>query len=132
MQSDRFLIASYIVGGLVCLGIALAVNLWMRRSVEGVLDILRDPDRKQLLKRAFPSSIILIAVSAFLGVNYYGCPRRDYESIAADHAYILGINYDQIWSAALSLIVVIVIWAVIILVNVASLIRQRAKARPNP
>ena len=65
-----------------------------------------------------------------MAVNYYGCTGRGYKDIASDRAYILSINQKQISETASSLVVAVFVWAVVVLFNLVSIRRERAKERP--
>jgi len=130
MGNDEFLIVSYFSGGAACLCLALAAYAWLRRPAARIFGALQKPGWASILKRSFPISAILLALSAFMAVNYYGCTGRGYKEIASDRAYILSINQKQISETASSLVVAVFVWAVVVLFNLVSIRRERAKERP--
>jgi len=73
MRNDQFLIASYCLTGLVCLCLALAAYLWLRRPAERIFSALPRRDWGNVMKKSFPASTILLALSGFMSVSYYGC-----------------------------------------------------------
>ena len=127
MRNDQFLIASYFVTSLLCLGLAVAAYLWLRRPVEQIFSALPRQDWGKVLKKAFPASTILLALSGFLSVSYYGCTNRSYANIVSDHAYIISVNQQQIAATLSSIVVAVFVWAVIVVVNLWSIRREQAK-----
>ncbi len=130
MGSDEFLIVSYFSGGAVCLCLALVAYAWLRRPAERIFGELHRAGWARILKRAFPVSAVLLALSAFMAVNYYGCEGRGYSQIAGDRAYIISVNQKQISEAASSLVIAVLVWAAVVLVNLVSIRRERAQERP--
>lgn len=128
MSDERFLIVSYVLGGLASLGLAVAAFAWLRRSFGQIADALPYPEYARILKRSFPVGTILYAVAGFLSVSYMaaGCEKeRTYEKIIADHAYLVAKNREQIASVCDSLAIAVFFWGIVVLL--ALLVIRRAR-----
>jgi hypothetical protein len=127
MPNETFLIFSYFLFALICLGLGLAVYLWLRRPFERVIGALPRRAWSSVLKKSFPLSTLLFAFSAFLSVRYYGgCENRLYKDIVADRAYMIAKNQEQLSRTLNSLAVDLFLWAAILILTL--LINRRGKA----
>lgn len=129
MGNDEFLITSYFLGGTICLCLALAAYAWLRRPAERIFGALHRPQWERILKRSFPTSTVLLALSAFMAVSYYGygCASRKYKDIVSDRTYIISVNQKQISETSMSIVIAVLVWALIILLNLIIIRRALAK-----
>lgn len=132
MGNEQFLIFSYFVSGVVCACLAAVAYLWLRRPAVGVFKALRRPDWERVLGRSFPVSTILLAVAAFLGVNYYsyGCQDLKYGDIVASRARINTILHVQAAESLSSVVVAVVVWSAVILLCLVVVRLDRLKQPP--
>jgi hypothetical protein len=128
MRNEELLIASYFLAALVCSCLGVAAYIWLRHPVGRIFGALPQKDWGRILKRSFPVSTILLALSGFMSVSYYGCSGREYKDIVSDHQYILSVNQQQISKTLYSVVIAIFVWAVIILVSLQTIRRERVKA----
>jgi hypothetical protein len=126
--NDEFLIASYFLVALICLCLGVAAYLWLRHPVDRIFGALRREDMGGMLKKVFPASIILLALSGFMSVSYYGCEGRTYQDIASDHPYIISVNQQQVSKTLDSIALAVFVWAGIIVVSLQTIRREREKA----
>lgn len=126
MGNDEFLISSYFLVGLICLCLGVAAYLWLRRPVEQIISALHQKDWENILKKSLPASIILLALSGFLSVSYYGCSGLAYKDIVSDRDYIVSINEQQVSQTLSSIVLAVFLWAVIILMGLLA-IRRRTR-----
>jgi hypothetical protein len=127
MGNEEFLISSYVFVGLTCTSLGFAAYLWLRRPAEQVFRALQRQQWQETLRRTFPFSITLIALSAFLSVSYVGCSGRTYEDIVSDPAYIITINERQISESLSAIVLAIILWAVVIFMCLLAIRREQVK-----
>lgn len=128
MGNEAFLVVSYIAGGVVCLCVAIAAWLWLRRPIVQIAGALPRKPLGFLLRKSLPATLMLFALAAFLSVKYTGCDERPYDRIVADRGYMIGKNMEQV-STALSWVVAgVVVWGVIILFSLLAIQREREQA----
>jgi hypothetical protein len=124
MSNETYLIVSYLAAGLLCFLFGWGACLWLRRSVNGIADAV--PQRKwgDLLRRSFPISLVLFALTSFLSVSYYGgCDPLPYEKIVTDRDYITQVNQQQLSKSLDSLVLSVGIWGAIILLGLVAIRR---------
>lgn len=131
MSAERFLIVSYFVTGGLCLCLALAAWAWLRQPAERIFAALQRPVWERILKRSFPTSTILLALSGFLSVSYYGCENRPYESIVSDRAYIISVSQKQISETLNSIAIAAFVWAAVILLTLVIIRRTQTNKPPD-
>jgi len=128
MTDERFLIVSYVLGGLASLGLAIMACAWLRRSFGQIAEAIPHGEHARILKRAFPVGTILYALAGFLSVSYMagGCEKeRTYQKIIADHGYLLAKNHEQIAKVCDSLTVAVFLWGIVVLLVLVVIRRAR-------
>ncbi len=128
MGNEEFLVASYFLVALICLCLGLATYLWLRHPAEQILGALHRKDWGNILKKSFPVSTILLALSGFMSVSYYGCSGRSYNDIVSDREYITSVNQQQVAETLYSVALAVFVWAVIIFVSLQTIRREQLKA----
>ncbi len=129
MGNDEFLVASYFLTALICLCLGLGAYFWLRHPVERIFGALPRRDWGKILRKSFPASTILLVLSGFLSVSYYGCSGRKYNDIVSDHQYILSVNQQQVSESLYSLVIAVFVWAVIILLSLQTIRRERLRTK---
>jgi hypothetical protein len=124
MRNEEFLVLTYCFAGLISLGLALAVYLYLRRPFEQIVDALHQKNWAAICKKAFTISIFLLALSGFLYVNY-SCGGPDYTKIVSSRSEIISVNEGHIVQAASSMVIVLFVWAVAVLLFLVALLRRR-------
>ncbi|MGD8501604.1 MAG: hypothetical protein PVJ86_13210 [Phycisphaerales bacterium] len=96
MTNETYLYVSYFAA--IVLGLALAGGAWA---------ILRRPHRQattapqvkklgSLMRRVFPSWLILAVLLAFISVSYIDCSHRDYAQVVADWDHLVSKTQEQV------------------------------------
>ncbi len=111
MSNETYLIVSYFGAVVLCLSLGLAVYFWLRRPIQGVADSLPQKNWRQIIRRGFPLSTILFALSWCFSVNYYGCGQRKYNEIVNDRSYIAKKNTEQVSEAMQGIIWSVALWS---------------------
>ena len=111
MSNEAYLIVSYSGAVALCLGLGLAAYFWLRRPIQGVTDSLPQKNWRQIIRRGFPLSTILFALSWCLSVNYYGCEQKKYNEIVNDRSYIAKKNAEQVSEAMQGIIWSVALWS---------------------
>jgi hypothetical protein len=127
MGNEEFLIVSYVGGGVFCAFLGLAAWLLLRVPASQIVSGLGRKTLANILRKSFPATMILIALSSFLSVNYSGCTGRVYKDIVSDRSYILSINGQQVSETLSSISLGVFLWALIIFVILLAVRRGQAK-----
>jgi hypothetical protein len=127
MSNETYLLVSYFAVGMICLCLGLAAYLWLRRPLHGIFGELSHRNWGSILKKSFPLSIILFALSSCLSVNYYdGCNPIPYGKIVEDRAYIITKNREQISQTLSSIAWGVSVWGFIVLLSLMAIRRGAA------
>ena len=130
MGNEAYLILTYFLTGLISLCLGVAAYWWLRRPVGHIADAQPGKDLGNLLKKSFPISTIVLALSAFMSVSYSdGCPARPYERIIADRAFMLAKNQQQISATLSALALGVFLWALVILLCLLAIQPGQAETR---
>jgi len=113
MSDDTYLIASYFAVVALCAGFGVAACLWLRKPAEGIAVSLPQQNLRKIVRRAFPLSTLLFALSWCLSVKYYGCSQKKYDEIVKDRSYITSKNAEQMSEALQGVIWSLALWSVI-------------------
>lgn len=127
MSNEAYLIASYFGAVVLCLSLGLAAHLWLRRPLRKVADLLPQKNWGRIIRRAFPLSTILFALSGCLSVDYYGCGQKGYKEIVSDRSYITSKNAEQISEALNGIIWGVGLWSAILVVALRTAPRPGSK-----
>ena len=131
MEYEAFLICSYFAAGAICAVIGTSVYVSLRAPMRAILAHPPSIQLREMLIKAFPVTTILVALSAFMGVHYYGCNYEIYHTIASDRAYMIERNREQLKAALTRTDWVLWIWVVIVtIVVIAVRIRRSSPFTP--
>ena len=124
MTGARYLIVSYFLCALVCLGFGLVVYRVLRRPFAAIADAISAKWHSALLKRALALSLSISAVIGFFGISYtqHGCST--YDSVVKDRSYMTQVNRQQVQGAADWIVYVVFTWGVILVIPLV-LVRKR-------
>ncbi len=113
MSNNTYLIVSYFVVIGLCAGLGIAAYLWLRKPAEGIAGSLPQENFRMMIRRAFPLSTVLFALSWCFSVNYYGCEGKKYNDIVKDRSYITSKNAEQLSEALKGVIWSVTLWSAI-------------------
>jgi tellurite resistance protein TehA-like permease len=105
MTNESYLNVSYFAA--VILGLILAVMTWfiLYRPHKEATTAAKIEKLGSLLRRVFPSWLILAVLLAFISVSYFDCDHTDYEQIVADRDHLVGKTQEQVYTMLISLAV---------------------------
>jgi hypothetical protein len=129
MGNEEFLIVSYFLVGLFCACLGLAAYLWLRGPAERIFGALQREHWENVLKKSFPASVLLFALSGFMSVSYYGCENRKYNNIVSDRSYVISVNERQISETLSSIVLAVLPWTVIMLVSLLAIRREQMRPK---
>jgi hypothetical protein len=113
MEYERLLIGGYFAIAAVCVAIGWCSYLWLRRPMRAMLAKLPVPRLEAVLTRAFPPTMLVVALSAFASVAYSSCGMRTYHQIVTDRALILSVQRHQLADTLRYLRVAVLFWATV-------------------
>ncbi len=114
MTNEQYLLVSYFTVGLLSLGFALAVYLWLRRSFIAVTQAVGGK-LSIILRRLFFIGIIFPALVGFFSVSFRSCLKTTYPQIIADRSYLVAKNQEQFSTSLSHIVVALLLWGLIIL-----------------
>jgi hypothetical protein len=129
MENDAHLIVSYVLGGLVCFGIGLTAYLWLRHPFVRIADALPRKAWGIVLRKSFPATLVLFALSGFLSVKYDACGTRSYQEIVTDHTYLMAKNQEQIQEASTNTSLAVLLWAAAIVFVLVTIRRAQSDTK---
>jgi hypothetical protein len=130
MGNEAYLTLTYFLAGLISFCLGLAAYGWLCHPLGQIVDAQPGKVWGQILKKSFPITTIVLALSAFMSVSYSeGCPARPYERILADRAFLLAKNQQQISATLSALALGVFLWALIILVCLLAIQPGQAETR---
>lgn len=121
MDREAFLIASYFATAIVCAAIGWSAWVWLRGAIGAIADLLPPHPLKPLLARAFPSSAILFALSAFMSVDYYACGSKTYAQVVGDRGWMIECNQRQVAEALTHTAWIVCLWVLIVSIAVIAI-----------
>lgn len=128
MRNEEFLVFSYCLAGLISSCLAFVVYLYLRLPFRQIVGALHQKDWSQIMKKAFPVSIFLLALSGFLFVDY-SCGGPNYTRIVADRSEIIAMSQGNISEAASNIVVVLFVWALAVLLLLVTVLRNRSEVK---
>ena len=114
MANEQFLIVSYIIIGLLSLGLAVLTYIWLRDSFSGIMKVV--PEKLSIiLKKLFFIGIIFPAMAGFFSVSFRSCSKQTYAKIIAERSYLIAKNQEQLSMSLTYIVIALFIWGVIVL-----------------
>ncbi|HVN19664.1 MAG TPA: hypothetical protein VMU05_12845 [Dongiaceae bacterium] len=127
MSNERYLVLSYFLFGVVCLGLGLLVYFILRRPFSAIADAVAGDSRSPVLKRALMFSLTVAGVLGFLGYSYneHGCVS--YEQVIRDRRLLVEANVRQVQDATDWLVGTTLAWGVVVVICISILQKHRSK-----
>jgi len=114
MANEQFLIISYIIIGLLSLGLAVLTYILLRDSFNGIMKAV--PERLSvILKKLFFLGIIFPAMAGFFSVSFRSCSKQTYAKIIAERSYLIAKNQEQLSTSLTYIVIALLLWGVIVL-----------------
>ena len=79
----------------------------------------------KLLRRIFPSWLILTVLLGFISVTYFDCSHNTYAEIVADRAHLIDKSQEQVFLMSMCLAIALITYAVVFVL----FLWARARAR---
>ena len=115
MTNEMYLYISYfavIFSGLV---LAIATILILNKAHQQATSNKKAKKLSSLLRRVFPSWLILAVVLAFISVSYIDCSHSDYAQIVADRDHLINKTQQQVSNMLIWLAVGLFLWGLILI-----------------
>jgi len=125
MSNERYLIVSYFVFAVVCLGLGLLVYLILRKPFEGIAEAIVG-NRSTILKRALVVSLTAAASLGFLGFSYNQKGCVSYEQVISNRYFLVDANVEQVQGAADWIVGTVFVWGVVIVIGLAAVKNRKA------
>jgi hypothetical protein len=112
--NEQYLIVSYVVVGAICVGLAVATYVLLRRSFGALSAVAPGGHLGRILRRVFLIGIILPALFGFFSVTFRSCDKGTYEAIIEDQAYLVAKNQEQLSAVLSHIAIALLVWGVIV------------------
>jgi hypothetical protein len=105
MTNESYLYVSYFAA--IFLGLLLAAVAWaiLRRPHRQATTAIHVKKLGSLMRRIFPSWLILAVLLAFISVSYIDCSHKDYAQVVADRDHLVGKTQEQVHAMSIWLAV---------------------------
>ena len=114
MANEQFLIVSYIIIGLLSLGLAILTYTLLRDSFSGIMKVV--PEKLSIiLKKLFFIGIIFPAMAGFFSVSFRSCSKQTYAKIIAERSYLIAKNQEQLATSLTYIVIALFLWGIIVL-----------------
>jgi hypothetical protein len=112
MTNESYLNFSYTA--IAISGIVLAVVLWFILQ-KNVIDATQEnrAGMGRLIRRIFPSWLILAAILGFISVTYFDCSHETYVKIVDDRGHLINKSKEQAWAILMFLAAAIMFYAML-------------------
>jgi len=126
MANEQFLIVSYIIIGLISLGLAILTFVLLRDSFNGIMNVL--PERLSIiLKKLFFIGIFFSTMAGFFSVSFRSCSKQTYAKIIAERSYLIAKNQEQLSTSMTYIAIALLAWGIVVLG--ALLVSERSKVK---
>jgi hypothetical protein len=114
MANEQFLIVSYIIIGLLSLGLAILTYILLRDSFTEIMKAV--PEKFSIiLKRLLFIGIIFPAMAGFFSVSFRSCSKQTYAKIIAERSYLIAKNQEQLSTSLTYIVIALFLWGIIVL-----------------
>lgn len=114
MTNEQYLYVSYFAAAVGGIGLAALTAIILahphRQATEG--PIL--PKLGKLLRRVFPSWLILTVLLGFISVSYIDCAHDNYAAVVADRDHLVSKTQEQVHLMSICLAVALTTYAVVL------------------
>ena len=126
MSNERYLIVSYFVFAVLCLGLGVLVHLILRKPFTAVADHVLG-DRGGLVKRALMLTLTAAGVLGFLGFSYTQKGCVSYQQVIQNRQSLVDANVHQVQGAADWIVWTVLAWGVLVVIFLKA--RQKHNSR---
>jgi len=124
MSNERYLIVSYFLVAVVCLGMGILAYGILRRPFERIAEAIVG-SRGAVLKRALAVSMTA-AVLGFLGFSYNQKGCVSYQQIVSNRYFLETANVEQVQGAADWIAWTVLAWGVVVVICLAVLRKNKS------
>jgi len=125
MSNEHYLIVSYFVFAIVCIGLGLVVYLILRRPFERIVEVTVGK-RSTILKRALVVSLTAAALLGFLGFSYNQKGCVSYEQVISSRPNLVDANVEQVQGAAGWIVGTVFVWDLLLVIGLATAKNRKA------
>jgi len=115
MTNEQYLYVSYFAAAVGGAGLAALTAMILAGPLRKATKAEILPYLGKLLRRAFPSWLILTALLGFISVTYFDCAHHTYAEIVADRAHLIDKTQEQVFQMTIFLAVALITYAVVLI-----------------
>ncbi len=116
MSNEQYLIVSYFVVGLACVGLGCATFAILRRSLAALASAAPGGGLGWVFRKLFLPGLVLASLTGFFSVAFRSCTRDTYQEIIAERSYLVAKNHEQLSAALSHLAWALLVWGLILAV----------------
>lgn len=120
MSNERYLVISYLVFAVVCLGLGVLVHLILRKPFAAIVDATVGT-HSYLVKRALTVTLTAAGVLGFLGYSYNQRECVSYEQVIQNRQTLVDANVHQVQGASYWIAFAVIAWGVVVVICLKAL-----------
>jgi len=114
MSNEQYLIVSYFVIGLTCMGLAIATFMLLWRSFAALTSAVPGGGLGRIFRKLFLVGIVLPSMAGFFSVTFRSCSKESYQTIIADRSYLVAKNQEQLRASLSHMAMALLVWGLIL------------------
>jgi hypothetical protein len=127
MNNEQYLIVSYFVIGLACVGLAFATFALLRCSFTALTNAVPGGRLGRVFRRLFLVGIVLPSMAGFFSVTFRSCGKERYQAITADLSYLVAKNQEQLSTSLSYITIALLVWGGILSIGFLATNRREKK-----
>lgn len=130
MTNEQYLHVSYFAAAVGGVALAALTAMILARPHRHATKGQTLPQLGKLLRRAFPSWLVLTVLLGFMSVTYFDCSHNSYAEIVADRAHLVDKSQEQVFLMSMCLAIALITYAVVLVLFLWARARaQRLKTK---
>jgi hypothetical protein len=126
LSNENYLLVSYFVVGILCLGIGVGAYLVLAPSFAQIAGAVAGGVRRNFLKSATGFLMLFAAAVGFLSISYTdGC--LNYEQVVRNRDYLVRINQQQVQSTGGWVVAAVFLWCIVVMICLVALRNAESK-----
>jgi mannose/fructose/N-acetylgalactosamine-specific phosphotransferase system component IIC len=134
VTNEEYLYVSYFVAAGIGVLLAIATaTLWLRRSHrQATGGVVPATGLGRLLRRVFPTWLILAVLLGFASVTYFDCQHKDYASIVGDRQHLVLKTHEQAAAMSRALAIALTAYGFVLMLYLWSHARSASRPKSGP
>jgi len=126
MSNERYLIVSYFVFAVVCVGLGVLVYLILRKPFTAIVDAAVGC-RSGIVRKALMVTLTAAGVLGFLGFSYNQKGCVSYEQVIKNRDFLVDANVYQVQGAADWVVWTVLAWGVLVAICLKALQKHNSR-----